>query len=718
MPLARFLAKELAPTHRRFIEAGRNAVKATLTTAAAAILQILGPFGPLFAFRIGQPGISLGLFEGGLIIVAAAAMQAAIVPITGKLLDYPGLIMAFLFAVFATIAYLLSNTRLFLILALVAVGTITTVYVGIFEPGQIGWGSTYTFDGILAATVVMVAVDTWIWPSPAEARLLESVAADLERSRKRLRMVCRHYLEPSAAPLPASQLASRLAPHLTLLRSIKERDKPAPHHLARLLDAVVTSERIFLEVERLAVFADEPGRAEIRLPHQEQLESALEIFDATFATRIEEILAGLPDDPVGRATDLRTTIQHLKELCARSLAASTTSMASGVSTFAGFVGVLEVIADLLMPPPFGSVAIEAATTEIPGEQNKLFDPDRFRFSVKLGATIVLGLLVGLTTQRADLQTILWSIAVAGQPNQYGAVLRKTFLRLMGCLMGGLATLGAMLIVSQHFDSLPPYLIAIFAVTWFSTYLAQSSDWLNYAGIQTGITFLICYVGLGPSTDVYRPLWRFWGIVLGILTTGFVFLVLWPEYATDKLIDGLDRLMKTTLSFGEEVAQKTITAGRMVGVDQRLSTNLLEVLNLADQAKLEGERGHMNSTNSIDAATTLIRIAYHFMAIARVRLSGSEADLPDDVLEHYTAWEKEYCVALESRIAKFESARSPGAESAMLTPSTIEIGYIASDQVGAALSHGEGLAAQLESYRRLAILLDTLDTALSKIAVEA
>jgi len=211
MPLVRFLAKELAPTHRRFIEAGRSAVKATLTTAAAAILQILGPFGPLFAFRIGQPGISLGLFEGGLIIVVAAAMQAAIVPITGKLLDYPGLIMAFLFAVFATTAYLLSNTRLFLILALVAVGTITTVHSGIFEPGQICWGSTYTFDGILAATVVMVAVDIWIWPSPAEARLLESVAADMERSRIRFRMVCRHYLEPSAAPLPAPQLASRLA---------------------------------------------------------------------------------------------------------------------------------------------------------------------------------------------------------------------------------------------------------------------------------------------------------------------------------------------------------------------------------------------------------------------------------------------------------------------------------------------------------------------------
>ena len=288
-----FLSKELAPTHRRFVEAARTALKTTVTTGCAATLQILGPFGALFAFRLGQPGISFGLFEGGIIIVSAAIMQAAIVPITGKLLDYPGLIIAFLFVVFAALGYLLSNTRLFLILALVAVGTITTVYVGIFEPGQIGWSSTYTFDGILAATLVMVAVDTWIWPSPAEPRLLESVAADFERSRMRLEIVGQRYLDPLSAPLPTTQLASRLASHLALLESIKEHAKPTPERLAALLDAVVTAERIFLEVERLAVLADEP-LDEIRRKYQDQLKEVLRDLDGALARRAEDVLAGIP----------------------------------------------------------------------------------------------------------------------------------------------------------------------------------------------------------------------------------------------------------------------------------------------------------------------------------------------------------------------------------------------------------------------------------------
>jgi hypothetical protein len=93
-----FFARELAPSRRRIIEAARNATKATITAALAATIQILGPFGSLFAFRIGQPGVSLGIREGAIIIAIAALMQAAIVPITGKLLDYPGLIMAFRWA--------------------------------------------------------------------------------------------------------------------------------------------------------------------------------------------------------------------------------------------------------------------------------------------------------------------------------------------------------------------------------------------------------------------------------------------------------------------------------------------------------------------------------------------------------------------------------------------------------------------------------------------
>jgi hypothetical protein len=264
------------------------------------------------------------------------------------------------------------------------------------------------------------------------------------------------------------------------------------------------------------------------------------------------------------------------------------------------------------------------------------------------------------------------------------------------------------------------------VTMLSTYVAQSSEWLGYAGIQTGLTFLICYVGLAPASDIYRPLWRFWGIVLGVLTTGFVFLFLWPEYASDKVIESLAKLMRTALAFGKAVAEEKITEGRIAAVERRSSANLFEVLNLADQARLEGRRGSANSAAAIEAAAIVIRIAYRFKIIARVRLSGSEAALPQDAQEHCAALEQEYCAALESQLGKCESIGAPDESAASSTASRqpvvsttrtiheLTTGAMSEGADWSAHAHSD-LAAQLESYRRLPILLASLDTALSRIA---
>jgi uncharacterized membrane protein YccC len=720
-----FLARELAPSRRRIVEAARTAVKSTLTTGLAASMQIVGPFGPLFAFRIGQPGISLGLFEGALTITCAAMMQAAIVPITGKLLDYPGLIMAFLFVVFTAIAYLLSNTKLFLILALVAIGTITTVYVGIFEPGRIGWLSTYTFDGILLATLVMVAIDTWLWPSPPEPRLIESIAAEFDNARKRLELVGRRFLDPSARSLPAAQAASKLARNLALLKSVEEQMRPTTQHLAALLDAIMTAERVYLEVEHLAVIADEPRPDAAAGADIEEIAAALNAIDTALAERTRDVFAAPAGGSVQLESGLGVALEDRADLSAQRTSARGESIASGPPRFAEFVSGLQVIANLLEPRerPVDNAAVEADRTEDDSAPRPSIDPDAFRFSVKLGAAITLGLLVGLTTQRADLQTILWSIAVAGQPNQYGAILRKTLLRLSGCICGGLAALAAMILVSQNFDSLEAYLAAIFIGTILCTYVAQSSEWLGYAGIQAGITFLICYVGLGPSSNIYTPLWRFWGIVLGVLTTGFVFLVLWPEYAGGKLSERLADLIRTTLAFGKEVAARSISEQQIAAVERRLSAQLLEVLEMADQARLEGRRGRAKSEAAIDAAGAVIRIAYRFRIIARGRLAGSDAKLSRDVRESCSALEQGYCSGLETAVEKLEKRGDFQDSSVAPSPLLLDFPTALIDElVRGAMAEvprwsadETNLVAQLESYRRMPILLANLDAAVSTIA---
>jgi uncharacterized membrane protein YccC len=734
-----FFATELAPSRRRFIEAARNATKTAITAGLAASMQILGPFGPLFAFRIGQPGISLGIAEGAITITVAALMQAAIVPITGKLLDYPGLVMAFLFAVFTTIIYLSSNTRLFMLIALTAVGTITTVYVGIFRPAQIGWGSTYTFDGILVATLVMVVVDTLIWPSSPRQRLLESIAADLGRTRRRLEFVGQRYLDPFAAPPPPPHVTSTLSSHLTLLKSVEGDAKARSPRLAPLLGPVMSTERVRLEVERLALLAEEPLSDHLRQIYRERIEEVLRAVDLALAERSGEILADLPgmERPAQQVAAFLQSIVRLRDLSTELSPQRDRLAQSELANLLGFVDGLAVVASMLEPqakhPEQGTLA-SAAESAIENDSGPrpFFDPAALRFSVKLGATVTLALLVGLTTQRADLQTILWSVVVAGLPSTYGAVVRKTILRLAGCVAGGLAALAAMIVVSQNFDSLPAYLAAIFAVTMLSTYVAQSDEWLGYAGIQAGITFLVCYVGLAPSSDVYAPLWRFWGIVLGVVTTGFVFLFLWPEYASDQVSGSLERLMRSTLTFGKEIAQGRITRGRIAAVERTLSATVLQVLSIADQARLEGRRGAVISTAGIEAASILVRIAYRFEIIARARISQSpvvygEQTLHSEqilqgerILEHQAAFEQACCAALEIQLAKLGrsgSSAPPLAESCAAP--IVDLAALAGDFAATETAHLSSesriiLATQLESYRRLPTLLQDLDTALSRI----
>jgi hypothetical protein len=245
--------------------------------------------------------------------------------------------------------------------------------------------------------------------------------------------------------------------------------------------------------------------------------------------------------------------------------------------------------------------------------------------------------------------------------------------------------------------------------------------IGYAGIQMGITFLICYVGLAPSTDVYRPLWRFWGIVLGVLTTGFVFL--WPEYASDKMIEGLDELAQETLDFAKQVSARSISERGIAAVEQRLSRGLLEVLNLAGQARLEGRRASVASAAGLEAASLLTRIAYRFQTIAHARLAGSDLNLPHQMREYCAGLEQEYCSLLEAALDKLKSAASlrlPPASA--LTPGAFEItsnnkkeaGRPAPQRIDWEAFGPLNSQTQLEAYRRLPILLARLDAALSTL----
>src|SRR5262249_11949024 len=157
------------------------------------------------------------------------------------------------------------------------------------------------------------------------------------------------------------------------------------------------------------------------------------------------------------------------------------------------------------------------------------DPAQVRLCWKVALCIVVAYFIALTTQRADLSTILTTVLTNALPT-YGASLRKTILRIVGAVLGGAIALLAIVLVSPNFPSVPTYTMVFFVVLLLSGSSSMASGRVAYAGKQIGTTFILVFAGLRPAFDIYSPLWRTWGILLGTVVVAVVFFMLWPEYA--------------------------------------------------------------------------------------------------------------------------------------------------------------------------------------------
>jgi uncharacterized membrane protein YccC len=202
------------------------------------------------------------------------------------------------------------------------------------------------------------------------------------------------------------------------------------------------------------------------------------------------------------------------------------------------------------------------------------------------------------------------------------------LRIVGAVLGGLISLLAIIVVTPNFQTLPAYLLAIFLVLYVSAYSSLSSGRTAYAGKQIGTTFLLVFAGLSPSADVYGPLWRIWGILLGTVVVTVVLCLLWHEYASDSLLPRLRRAMRNTIALVPHRPQQLSEAT----IEQRNSevmSVLAEMLAIADDARLEGSACQIDHEAVVEAAGTLRRIANRLTGISIGRIEVPLPRLDED-----------------------------------------------------------------------------------------
>jgi uncharacterized membrane protein YccC len=304
------------------------------------------------------------------------------------------------------------------------------------------------------------------------------------------------------------------------------------------------------------------------------------------------------------------------------------------------------------------------------------------------------------------------------------------LRIVGALLGGLISLLMIITITPNFESLPAYLLAISIVLYLSAYSSLSSGRVAYAGKQIGTTFVLVFAGLSPSADIYGPLWRIWGILLGTLVVTVVYISLRPEYAGDSLMPRLRKVIRDTLALAPGGSAST-TEADIEAANSETMRVLAEILTVADDAQLEGRSSMVDHDSILQAAGTLRRIANRLAGISMGRILAAPPPLDDATESAREAVLAAIRTRLEAWLDFFEGRsafiggadtvsapprHSPSEITAPLDQFSRRLEAQSFSQISAwAIPQRRAILGELQSMRRLHVLMLELDRYLAGVA---
>jgi hypothetical protein len=662
--LKALLGRELAPSRRKFRTALRLTTIATVAAGLVAICHVNNELGTYIVWLLVGAGPMMSVRKAGAFLTAEAFCLAASVVMARALAETPWLMLPFIFAVFSLSTYLGTVRKLGTGLLLIQVLCIGSLFNVVFAPQEIGWSAAGGFGGSVIAFGVILLFDKWLWPVPSEANLLESLSGTVKRARSRLLQAADFYIDPDEKPRPPlPPHTSDLPGHMALLDNVVAEGVSAHRH-AILLAVITRVARIDIEVDRLVITARENPPREILAMVRPEIQATVEAIASVLDEIAHELTVAIPVGPDKSPPASRMRARSVMDaLSARIVRvrpayigrASPAAIVNFGSFNDSLARLTEHIERLLDEPPQPRPA--AASHYTASDVSNAPDPSVVRYSLKVGLCAVIGYVIGIFSQRPELSTILTTVLITALPS-YGSSVHKMILRIVGAAIGGAVSLLAVIIVTPNFETLPAYLIALFIVLYVSAYSSLTSARIAYAGKQIGTTYTIVFAGLSPSVDIYGPLWRIWSILVGTVVVAIVVCTVWPEYAGDSLLPKLRRVIRDTLALmsasSEDEIQRTNTDTMRV---------LAEILQVADDAQMEGRASMVNHDAIVEAAGTLRRIANRLALIASGRILSPIPRLDQDTESDREAFFTAVRRHLQLWLDFFSSNESLGARAA-------------------------------------------------------
>ena len=184
--LAAMLARELAPSSRKFRTALCMTTIAALGAASVAICHVNHQLGTYIVWLLVGGGPMMSPRKATAFLIAEAIALSASSVMAGILMETPWLILPSLFAPRSLMTYVWATRNLGSALLLIQVVRLDTFYTVVFAPDQIGWGAAGAFGGSVIVFGLIVLFDNWLWLDRGEEILLESLSASVARDRSRL----------------------------------------------------------------------------------------------------------------------------------------------------------------------------------------------------------------------------------------------------------------------------------------------------------------------------------------------------------------------------------------------------------------------------------------------------------------------------------------------------------------------------------------------------
>lgn len=149
----------------------------------------------------------------------------------------------------------------------------------------------------------------------------------------------------------------------------------------------------------------------------------------------------------------------------------------------------------------------------------------------------------------------------------GETVQKLTLRIIGCIIGAVIGIGAIVFVVPHLSSIDGLLASLFIGILPAAWIAVGRPRIAYAGFQIAFALLLCLLqGSGPGTDMITARDRVIGVLLGNVVAFVISVTVWPVSVGVRLEERFGTIMRSLRAVA--IAPDATAAGAATAEAQR------------------------------------------------------------------------------------------------------------------------------------------------------